>query len=150
MIAFSQQPIDVQAVLEAVRTTQAGALVLFLGTVRSRSQGKVVVGLEYECYPEMAHQVLSQLVEQAKARWNLLGCAVVHRTGRVLVGEVSVAIACSAPHRADAFAAAQWLIDQLKHHVPIWKKEYYTDGTSQWVSAAGSAVPGSLASGESA
>ena len=149
MIRLTEQPIDVQAVLQTVRSDEAGAVVLFLGTVRAKTEGKTVTCLEYECYSEMAGQILQQLASEAQSRWNLLGCCVVHRTGRVPVGELSVAIGCAAPHRAEAFQAAGWLIDQLKHQAPIWKKEYFTDGTRRWVSGPSADLSGSSEGGDS-
>lgn len=137
MIRLTDQPIPIEAVLQASRSPDAGAVVFFLGTVRSESQGQSVAWLEYECYPEMAQRILHQLADEARSRWNLQGCEIVHRIGRVEVGEVSVAIACSAGHRAPAFQAAQWLIDQIKQQAPIWKKEVFTDGVGQWVSGTG-------------
>jgi len=134
MIFLTDQPIDIAAVLQSASSLEAGAAVLFLGTVRQRSSGKTVAALQYECYPEMAESILRQLADQARSRWNLQGCGVVHRIGRVQVGEISVAVACSAEHRAAAFQAAQWLIDQIKQQAPIWKKEFFTDGECQWVS----------------
>jgi len=141
MICLTEQPIDLPAILQTVRSDDAGAVVLFLGTVRAKTEDKTVAWLEYECYLEMARPILEQLASEAQSRWNLLGCCVVHRMGRVSVGELSVAIACVAPHRAEAFQAAQWLIDQLKHQAPIWKKEYFTDGASRWVSGSTSDLP---------
>jgi molybdopterin synthase catalytic subunit len=149
MVHLTQQPIDLQAILQAVRSEEAGGVVLFLGTVRAKAEGKTVACLEYECYPEMARPILEQLASEAQSRWNLVGCCVVHRTGRVPVGELSVAIGCAAPHRAEAFQAARWLIDQLKHQAPIWKKEYFTDGTSRWVSGPNADLPGSSGGGDS-
>ncbi|HOM19126.1 MAG TPA: molybdenum cofactor biosynthesis protein MoaE [Thermoguttaceae bacterium] len=133
MIRLTDHPIQVEAVLQASRSPDAGAVVLFLGTVRSESQGQTVACLEYECYSEMAERVLHQLADEARSRWTLQGCAIVHRIGRVEVGEISVAIACSAAHRAPAFQAAQWLIDQIKQQAPIWKKEVFADGAVRWV-----------------
>ncbi len=134
MILLTQDPIDVAAVLQSARSPQAGATALFLGSVRSPSCGRTVAYLHYECYGEMAQSILEQLAVEAQARWNLLGCAMTHRIGRVAVGEISLAIVCSAAHREPAFQAVQWLIDQIKEQVPLWKKEFFTDGTSLWVS----------------
>lgn len=150
MIQLSSQPINVQAVLQTVASAEAGGVVLFLGTVRATTGEKSVAYLEYECYPEMAQKVLHYLVHQAKERWNLLGCSIVHRLGKVEVGQLSVAIACSAAHRGPAFEATRWLIEQLKHQVPIWKKEYFRDGTSQWVTGPQAPAPIPPASGDSA
>src|SRR4029077_10452287 len=89
--------------------------------------------LDYECYPEMARHKLAELESQARARWTIEGCAIVHRVGHLPIGEASVAVAVSTAHRQAAFEAGQWLIDTLKEVVPIWKKENWADGRSQWV-----------------
>jgi len=133
MIHLTNDPIDTAAVLGAVRCPAAGAVVLFLGTVREMTAGRETDWLEYECYREMAETKLAQLEAEAQSRWPLLGCAIVHRLGQVRVGETSVAIAVAAAHRREAFAAGQWLIDRIKELVPIWKKEHYADGTSEWI-----------------
>ena len=133
MIRLTDLPIDVPAVVESVRSQEAGAVVLFLGTTRRSTDGRKTLWLDYECYNEMAEKELSQLVETARARWPLEDCAVVHRVGRVDVGQPSVAIAVSSPHRQPAFEAGTWLIDRIKDVVPIWKQEHWEDGTSGWV-----------------
>ncbi len=133
MIQLTHQPIDPQMVLECVASPAAGAVVLFLGTVREQSGGRAAVALEYEAYPDMARRELEQLAAEARQRWDLCGCAIVHRLGRLEVGQVSVAVAASAPHRRAAFEAGQWLIDRIKEVVPIWKNEQFADGTSEWV-----------------
>jgi molybdopterin synthase catalytic subunit len=133
MIEITEAPIDPTAILQQVASNQAGAIVLFLGTTRQFTEGRETESLEYECYPEMAKEKMTELVEQACARWPLAGCAITHRIGQLELGEVSVAIAVSSPHRQAAFEAGQWLIDALKQVVPIWKKENWADGTSQWV-----------------
>jgi len=132
MIQLTTAPIDTQAVLEAVRSPAAGAVVLFVGTVREITGGRRTESLHYECYGEMADSQLARLETEARQRWNLIECLVVHRTGHLPVGEISVAIAVSAAHRAAAFEAASWLIDRIKQVVPIWKKENYADGTHEW------------------
>jgi len=133
MIQLTYEPIDVTLITEGVRSALAGAVVLFLGTVREVTDGKRTVWLEYESYEEMALRELEALEAEARRRWSLIDCCIVHRLGRLAVGETSVAIAVSAAHRHEAFAAGQWLIDHLKHAVPIWKKEIYSDGSSQWL-----------------
>jgi molybdopterin synthase catalytic subunit len=133
MIDITSEPIDTQAVLRRVASNDAGAVVLFLGTTREHTEGRRTASLDYECYPQMARDKLSELVNEALHRWPLTGCAVVHRVGHVPLGEASVAVAVSTPHRQAAFEAGQWLIDTLKEVVPIWKKENWADGESQWV-----------------
>ena len=133
MIQLTDKPIDSAAVLSGVASPEAGAVVLFLGTARRTTAGRRTESLEYECYPEMAEKKLGQLEAQARNRWPLLGCAIVHRLGRVEVGQTSVAIAVGSAHRHAAFEAGRWLIDRVKQVVPIWKKENWADGSSQWV-----------------
>ena len=133
MIELTQQPIDVDAVIQAVRTPLAGAVVLFLGTVRELTDGRQTAWLEYESYGEMAEKKLAELEAEARRRWSLRDCAVVHRLGRQEIGDVSVAIAVSSAHRKAAFEAGEWLIDRIKEVVPIWKQENYTDGSTEWV-----------------
>ncbi len=133
MIELTHNSIDPAAVLESARSPAAGAVVLFLGTVRQTTDGRQTASLDYEAYPEMARQTLAELEAAARRRWPLAECRVVHRLGHLAVGEVSVAIAASAAHRQPAFEAAAWLIDRIKEVVPIWKKENRADGSGQWV-----------------
>ncbi|MCY2993340.1 MAG: molybdenum cofactor biosynthesis protein MoaE [Planctomycetota bacterium] len=133
MIEITDQTIETATVLQQVASTQAGAVVLFLGTARELTGDRRTASLEYECYGEMARKQLAALEAEARERWPLVGCAIVHRIGRLELGEAAVAIAVSAPHRREAFEAGQWLIDTLKQVVPIWKKENWADGTSEWV-----------------
>ena len=106
---------------------------MFLGTTREFTHGRRTASLDYECYPEMAEKMLAELASQARRRWPLTACAIVHRLGHLELGEASIAIAVSAPHRQAAFEAGQWLIDTVKEVVPIWKQENWADGSSEWV-----------------
>lgn len=133
MIALTEQPIDCQQVLSSVASSDAGAAVLFLGTTREFTHGRRTESLDYECYPEMAEKKLAELESQARERWPLTGCVIVHRLGHLELGEASIAIAVSSPHRQMAFEAGKWLIDTIKEVVPIWKRENWADGTSEWV-----------------
>jgi molybdopterin synthase catalytic subunit len=133
MIELTQQTIDPAALLRQVSSKQAGAVVLFLGTTREFTHGRRTLSLDYECYPEMAQRKLAELEQQARQRWALAECAIVHRLGHLELAEASIAIAVSSAHRRVAFEAGQWLIDTIKEVVPIWKKENWADGTSQWV-----------------
>jgi molybdopterin synthase catalytic subunit len=133
VVSLTDQPIDSAAVLAQVGTRDAGAVVLFLGTTREFTRGRRTASLDYECYPEMAQKKLAELEAEARRRWPLVGCSIVHRLGHLELGEASIAIAVSSPHRAAAFAAGQWLIDTIKEVVPIWKQENWADGTSEWV-----------------
>jgi molybdopterin synthase catalytic subunit len=133
MIELVESPIDTAALLERVGSPQAGAVVLFLGTVREMTAGRRTVALDYECYPQMARKKMAELEAEARVRWPIIECAIVHRLGHLELAEASVAVAVSTPHRHDAFAAGKWLIDTLKEVVPIWKKENWDDGTTEWV-----------------
>ena len=133
MVDLTNDTIDSAAILAGVTSPAAGAVVLFLGTTREMTNGRRTESLDYECYPEMARAKLAELEREARRRWPIVECCIVHRVGHVPLGEASVAIAVSTPHRRDAFAAGQWLIDELKQVVPIWKEENWADGTSEWV-----------------
>jgi molybdopterin synthase catalytic subunit len=133
MVEITTESIDIDAVLRLVTSAEAGGTVLFLGTTREITDGRRTVSLDYECYPQMARDKLAELERTARDRWPLVGCAIVHRVGHLAVGEASVAVAVSTPHRKAAFEAAEWLIDTLKEVVPIWKKENWANGQSQWV-----------------
>src|SRR5512145_2029962 len=109
MIKLVHEPIDSQAVLDSVASNDAGAVVLFLGTTRKFTHGRQTASLDYECYPEMAEKKLAELEAVARQRWPLTGCAIVHRLGRLELGEASIAIAVSSPHRHVAFEAGKWL-----------------------------------------
>jgi molybdopterin synthase catalytic subunit len=125
-------PIEKIALEDAVRTDADGAVIVFRGVARRFSRGRDVVHLEYEAYPEMAEKVMAEIGDEMKTRWPITEVAIVHRTGVLEIGQASVAIAVSAPHRGEAFAACQYAIDRLKQIVPIWKKEVWSDG-SQWI-----------------
>ncbi len=133
MIELTRDTIDYTALTESVRSDQAGAVVLFLGTVREMTAGRQTAALDYDAYPEMALAKLAELETEARDRWPIIEVAMIHRIGHLELGEVSVAVAVSTPHRPDAFEAARHLIDRLKEIVPIWKKENFTDGTTEWV-----------------
>ena len=125
-------PIDLGAVVAEVADTRAGAIATFQGTVRLQSRGRDVIALEYEAYSEMAEKVMAEIAAEVKARYELCEVAITHRLGRLEIGEVSVAIAVSAPHRQDALAACKDMIDALKERVPLWKKELY-EGGEEWI-----------------
>lgn len=133
MIALTKQPIDTAALLARVTSPAAGAVVLFLGAVREFTGDRRTIALNYECYPEMAERKLAELEAEARRRWPLVECAIVHRLGRLELAEVSVAVALSSAHRDVAFEAGKWLIDTLKEVAPIWKQEHWTDGAAEWV-----------------
>jgi molybdopterin synthase catalytic subunit len=133
MIEITTQPIDQARVLADVQSPAAGAVVLFLGSTRETTHGRTTASLDYECYPEMAERKLAELEAEARKRWPIIHCVIVHRVGHLEIGEVSVAVAVSTPHRDDAFHAGRWLIDTIKQEVPIWKRENWADGTTEWV-----------------
>jgi molybdopterin synthase catalytic subunit len=132
-VALTNSPINPAAVIAETSSNDAGAVVLFLGTTREFTRGRRTASLDYECYPQMAQQKLAELEAEARRRWPVIGCSIVHRLGVLELGEASIAIAVSSPHRGDAFAAGQWLIDTIKEVVPIWKCENWADGTKEWV-----------------
>ncbi len=126
-------PIDPSAVLERVGAPRDGAVALFLGTVRDHNEGRPVGGMEYEGYAEMAREQLAAIVAEAASRAGTDRIAAVHRLGELAVGEVSVAIAVSTPHRAEAFDAARHVIEEIKRRLPVWKRERYLDGAAEWL-----------------
>ena len=128
----TEQPLSLEAVVGEVTDESAGAVATFLGTVRRESRGRTVLYLEYEAYAEMAEDVMAQLAADLERRYELWAVAIHHRVGRVEIGEASVAIAVSAPHRQDALAACKDAIDTLKETVPLWKKEVY-EGGEEWI-----------------
>ena len=128
----TEQPLSLEAVVGEVTDESAGAVATFLGTVRRESRGRTVLYLEYEAYAEMAEDVMAQLAADLERRYELWAVAIHHRVGRVEIGEASVAIAVSAPHRQDALAACKDAIDTLKETVPLWKKEVY-EGGEEWL-----------------
>jgi len=125
--------IDTQRMLAAVSQTTAGAQLLFVGTTRDITGDRVTQWLDYEAYKPMAVIKLEQLESTAIERWDICAVEIVHRLGKVLPGEASVAIAVSSPHREDAFECGRWLIDTLKQDVPIWKQEHWLDEQPQWI-----------------
>jgi molybdopterin synthase catalytic subunit/molybdopterin converting factor small subunit len=129
---LTADPIDVEAVIAEVADDQAGAVATFLGTTRVRSRGRTVLYLEYEAYEGMAEKVMEEIAATLRERYELCRIAITHRIGRVGIGETSVAIAVSAPHREHALAACKEAIDTLKVDVPLWKKEVY-EGGEDWI-----------------
>jgi molybdopterin synthase catalytic subunit len=128
----TEEPLSLEKVVEEVTDENAGAIATFVGTVRRQSRERIVLYLEYEAYAEMAEDVMAQLAWSLGRRYDIWTVAIHHRVGRVEVGEASVVIAVSAPHRQDALAACKDAIDLLKETVPLWKKEVYEDG-EEWL-----------------
>ena len=133
MIELTEAPLDHAQLTEKVRSNRAGAVCTFLGTVREMTGDRRTESLEYEAYPEMVLKKLAELEAEARERWPIVEAAIAHRVGHLALGEISVVVAVSSPHRRDAFEACQWLIDTLKQVVPIWKRENWADGTKDWV-----------------
>lgn len=133
MLSVTSEPIQITSVTDAVRDPRAGAVVLFLGTVREVTGDVQTAALSYEAYEEMAVASLTDITQQAQHRWGLIGMAVVHRTGDLEPGDIAVAVAVSSAHRQAAFEAGQWIMDTIKQQTPIWKKECYADGSTEWV-----------------
>src|SRR5262245_20736244 len=133
MVRLTQEPIDYHALSERVRRPDCGAVVTFLGTVRDLTDGKVTVALDYEAYPAMAEKKMAEIERETRQRWSVGDMMMVHRLGHLDIGEVSVAVAVSCPHRPDAFEACRYALDRLKELVPIWKKENWADGSTEWV-----------------
>ncbi len=129
--------IDVAAIVAEVTAAENGALSRFLGTVRNVNDGRAVDGIEYNAYAPMAEREMGEIAREASARFGTEHIVIEHRTGYLALGEASVAIAVAHPRRMQAIEGARWIIEQLKARVPIWKLEHYTDGTREWVNAAG-------------
>jgi len=129
---ITDQPINMQELADFVADPAAGAMATFVGMTRNTNEGRKVIRLEYECYPGMAEKEMLKIAEEALSRWPIRKVAMLHRIGRVDIGEASVAIAVSSGHRHAAFEACHYAINQLKEIVPIWKKELY-DGGELWI-----------------
>lgn len=134
MIArITDLPIDTAEVLAALGADDDGAVLLFLGVVRNHADGRSVDGMRYDAYPEMAQSVLQEIASEAAEIAGSDRIAVVHRTGELNIGEASVAIGVSSPHRAEAYAASRHVIEEIKKRLPVWKHEHYAEGDSAWV-----------------
>ncbi len=133
LVRISTAPVPVEEAIAFVGDRGAGGTCLFVGTVRDRSDAGEVTGLHYEAWEELAAGRLEEIASEMLAAWPLRKVAILHRTGDLEVGEASVAVACSAPHRAEAFEACRHGIERLKEDVPIWKKEGLASGDTEWV-----------------
>ena len=146
--SISSQPLDPAALEQALADPRAGACVTFAGWVRNHQDGHAVRSLEYEAYAGLAEQEGARILAEAHARWPLTAARAVHRTGHLQIGELAVWVGVTAAHRDAAFAACRHIIDEAKARLPVWKKEHYADGTSQWINCAtrgefaGSPAPG--------
>lgn len=132
LIRVTPDELNTAEAVAAVGSAAAGAINVFLGVVRDNNLGRRVQYLEYDAYPSMAEKVMRELAEEAKERFGLEDCAVLHRTGRLEIGEASLLIAVSCGHRAASFEAGHWLVNEIKKTVPVWKKEVWEDGEA-WV-----------------
>lgn len=135
MFEITDQPLSLEPLVAAVRRSSSGAVATFSGVVREQTRGRQVRYLEYEAYQEMAVPKMRKIAEEIRLKWKVDEIAMTHRIGRLQIGEASVVIAVSAPHRREALAACAYAIDRLKEIVPIWKKEVWTDG-EEWVGPA--------------
>jgi len=133
MVELTDSPIDPASITRKMTSPTSGAVVLFLGTTRQFTDAKETVALTYTAYAPMAHSEMQKLESHARSRWPIDQCALIHRLGEVPIGEASVAVAVSTPHRRDAFEATSWLMDRLKELVPVWKKEHWASGSTDWV-----------------
>ncbi len=132
MAYLTQERIRSEDFLAPANNFSAGAEVLFFGVIRNHSEGRKVKFLNYEAYAPMAERLLEELVKEAQRAWPLEQVRLLHRTGRLELGDIAVAIGVHSAHRDEAYQASRFLIEQIKHQVPIWKKEYFEDGTSEW------------------
>jgi molybdopterin synthase catalytic subunit len=139
--AIVRGEIDVAALLAEVGETTNGATVLFLGRVREVNDGRAVTGIEYSAYGEMAERELAAIAGECASAFGIEHLAIEHRLGTLALGDASIAIAVAHPHRAAAYDASRFVIEEVKRRVPIWKREGYVDGSSEWVNAAGIPQP---------
>jgi len=137
---LTRNPIELEALLSEVQDPTRGGIASFLGTVRDHHGGRGVVRLEYSAYGPMAEAECARIVTEAKSRWDC-GVALRHRIGTLEVGEAAVAVVAAASHREAAFAACRYVIEEVKRRVPIWKQEFFADGTVEWVGSEGSGSP---------
>jgi len=132
LFEITRAALDPQRLIDHVRKEESGAVALFSGVVRNENLGRRVLYLEYDAYPEMAERVMREIAEEAMERWPITDVAVQHRTGRLEIGETSLLVAVSAPHRDEAFEACHALVDRFKAVVPVWKKEVW-EGGEEWI-----------------
>jgi molybdopterin synthase catalytic subunit len=129
---LTREPIDVAGLMAAVAGSGRGGAVVFLGSVRQTREDGPVSAIDYEAYEAMAADEFGRIVEEARAQWPEAGVSVQHRLGHVPLGEPSIAVAAAAAHRAEAFAACRWVVDEAKRRLPIWKRERFEDGSTRW------------------
>ena len=136
LISITADPLDPQPFIEHVRRDESGAVALFLGVVRNTNLGRRVLHLEYDAYPQMAEKKLREIAEEIMTRWPISDIAIAHRTGHLEVGETSLVVVVSSPHRREAFEACQHAVDRIKEVAPIWKKEVW-EGGEAWIEGEG-------------
>jgi molybdopterin synthase catalytic subunit len=141
MFAITREPLNPAPLVEAVRRDESGAVALFYGVVRNENMGRNVQYLEYDAYPEMAIKKMKEVADEVRAKFPVTGIGVLHRIGRLEIGETSLLVAVSSAHRGDAFAACHYAVDRIKQIVPVWKKEVWEDGEA-WVEGHVPEVPG--------
>jgi len=132
MYKITTDPIQPDALFDCICKPRHGAVVTFAGTVRDNSDGRTTVRLEYEAYAEMAEKKMQEVGEEIRQKWGIDDVAMLHRTGTLEIGEISILIALATPHRQNAFDACAYAIDRVKQVVPVWKKEIWTDGEEEW------------------
>ena len=141
MFAITRDPLDPRPLVEAVRRDESGAVALFYGVVRNNNMGRTVQYLEYDAYESMALKKLREVAEEVCARFPVTGVGALHRIGRLEIGETSLLVAVSSPHRREALEACHYAVDRIKETVPVWKKEVWDDG-SEWIEGHVPEVPG--------
>jgi molybdopterin synthase catalytic subunit len=129
---ITSDPIDLAAMIKHAHHPKAGGIVLFSGEVRNHNSGKEVLYLEYEAFVPLAEKMIKEIVDAAKAKWELHFACCIHRIGKLDIGESAVVVITSHSHRGESYEANKYIIDRVKHEAPIWKNEFYLDGTSQW------------------
>jgi len=130
---LTKEPLDTGKIFSSFHHPAAGGIVLFSGEVRNHHQGRSVAFLEYEAYEPMAEKMIARILEEAKQKWELHLVFCQHRIGRLEISDSAIVVLTATSHRSEAFEANRWIVDKIKHEVPIWKKETFTDGTSDWV-----------------
>ena len=147
-VYLTQEPLDLPALLALVQTPERGGTACFLGTVRNHHRGREVLRLEYSAYEAMVDNECARIVAEAELRWQV-GIALQHRVGRLEVGDTAVAVVAASAHRDEAFVACRYVIEELKRRVPIWKQEFFADGTIGWVEPSRGGEAGRQGSGDS-
>ena len=133
MFKMTSKPIEIQKLRQSLSHSSAGAMICFEGLVRDQNEGKQVVNLEYQAYQELAENEGAKILQEAMEKFSLVEAHCFHRTGMLQIGEPAVWVACLSRHRGEGFEGCRYIIDELKKRVPIWKKEYYTDGNTGWI-----------------